>query len=253
MQPDIRRIDQFYGSALGENLAFALHRRIDSLWPAFDQKRFLVLGAAPFLTQIKNPDTPDLLLPSVEAIPEFLLTKDSLKIRNRKNRLILDSTRLPFDDQAFSQIIIAHYLENCDHVSLAFREIWRILADDGRAIFVLPYRFGLWSLWPSTPFTQSHSYGKTQMASLLRRHFFEMTAYSRAAYMPPVNFFARHDPAHSWEAIGEKCWPFFGGVIMIEVMKCAADPLLRNKQRYSEKQQIRLPQQTLSNAKIKSE
>ena len=54
------------------------------------------------------------------------------------------------------------------------REVWRILAADGRLILVVPNRLGLWARLEHTPFGHGHPFTPPQLVALLTENLFEI-------------------------------------------------------------------------------
>jgi len=48
---------------------------------------------------------------------------------------------------------------------------------------------------------------------------FQPAAWSRALYCPPVRFSPFIAAADAWEGVGERLWPPFSGVVMVEAVK----------------------------------
>jgi hypothetical protein len=113
------------------------------------------------------------------------------------------------------------------------REIWRVLADDGRLLIVVPARRGMWSRSDRTPFGQGQPYSMSQLTRLLRDNLFTPTATGRALYLPPIGSATLLRAAPAWERLGRRWFPRFAGVLLAEASKeiYAAAPLRRLRRR----------------------
>ena len=96
------------------------------------------------------------------------------------------------------------------------REIWRVMADGGRLVTVVPTRAGLWSQIDRSPFFQGHPYSSGQHASLLRANMFAPLRQTRALYMPPTHSRLALRMAPTMERFGRRWLGRFAGVSVIE-------------------------------------
>ena len=58
-------------------------------------------------------------------------------------------------------------LETAERVRPLLREMWRVLAPEGRLILVVPNRRGVWARLDKTPFGQGRPYSRRQLEALL--------------------------------------------------------------------------------------
>ena len=56
----------------------------------------------------------------------------------KTNKLLIDEDRVPFQDSFFDHVFLIHYLENSYNKQLSLREIWRILAPEGKLYIIIP-------------------------------------------------------------------------------------------------------------------
>ena len=120
-----------------------------------------------------------------------------------------------------------HGLEESDDPKRLMREIWRVLTSDGRVIFVVAHRRGLWSMIDTTPFAHGRPYLKGQLERLLQRSMFRPTAWSGALYFPPAGARFLLRAANAWERAGGRLWSGLSGVLMVEAAKDMAQPIAR--------------------------
>ncbi|MEO5363416.1 MAG: class I SAM-dependent methyltransferase, partial [Magnetococcus sp. DMHC-8] len=111
---------------------------------------------------------------------------------------------LPFADEQFNQVIMAHFLEGCESSQAALRETWRILMPGGRLLIMVPNRGGWWARRDSTPFGWGRPYSPRQLMTLLTESLFIPRQSRFALFMPPVaeRTFPRAAPA--WEKAGSR-------------------------------------------------
>src|ERR1700754_812646 len=97
------------------------------------------------------------------------------------------------------------------------REMWRVLAPEGRLLLIVPNRRGLWARFDTTPFGYGRPYSRRQLERLLTGAMFTPLEWSGALYMLPSDRMLRW--ATAFERVGSRLWPAFAGVIIVEARK----------------------------------
>jgi SAM-dependent methyltransferase len=131
---------------------------------------------------------------------------------------LVDDTDLPLADASIDLALIAHGLELTEpHAML--RELWRVMAPQGRVIFIVPNRRGMWARFDSTPFGHGRPYSRQQLKRMLTDQLFSPVQWGNALFVPPFDwrFLVRSAPA--WERVGLRLSPAFAGVLMVEAIK----------------------------------
>jgi len=228
MWNDVVDLQSFYASPLGQWARQAIGQRMREIWPDLRGQRVLGLGyATPYLAAFRAEAGR-----SIAAMPAgqgALPWPDGA----RGLTLLADETDLPFADRSFERVLLVHSLEFGEPPNEMLREIWRLLADDGRLLVVAPARRGLWSRSDRTPFGQGQPFSLSQLTRLLRDSLFTPTATARALYLPPIASPTLLRSATAWERIGRRWCPRFAGVLLVEAGKeiYAAAPLRRLKRK----------------------
>lgn len=213
MRPDIVDLQAFYASRQGQLARRLLNNQVRQLWP--DVSGMVVLGlgwAAPLLGAFDEAERTLAVLPPghgttawpAEAASRTALARDD---------------ELPLPDGSVDRVLLAHALETSPHADRLMREVWRVLADGGRLIAIVPNRRGLWCLSERTPFGFGHPYSPGQLERMLRDHLFEPRAAGRALYLPPVRSHLLLRLAIPLERIGLRLAPRLAGVILLEAEK----------------------------------
>lgn len=214
MWSDVVDLRDFYATSLGQVAGRAVRTRLRALWPSATGLRLLGLGyATPFL----RPFLDDAAC-TVAAMPmgQGVLPWP----RGGPNRTTLvDECDLPFPDNAFDRVLLVHSVENAESLRHMLREVWRVMADAGRMIVVVPNRRGLWSRIERTPFAHGHPYSVGQLSRLLRENMFTPTATDGALYLPPVRSRMLLGSAPAWENLGARLGHGVAGVLLMEATK----------------------------------
>lgn len=212
--PDVIELKHFYNSSLGHIVQSRLSRTIKACWPKTTNACILGLGyAIPYLEYLLDP-TNHLcgLMPTAQGVMHWP--------HDQKNVVALSNeTSLPFGDNMFQHILVIHALEHTDHVEEMMEECWRVLAPNGRIIFCVPNRQGLWSRSENVPFSYGHPYSLNQMLRLLRHAMFVPLLTRYTLFIPPVQSRLMQNCEGSIEKLGSWLFTPFGGMLIIEAEK----------------------------------
>lgn len=211
---DVYELTQFYQSPLGKIAKRVIQEKIKDFWRTNSSiKKTLVLGyGCPFEinSSLKKNHFFYLMFAQQGAIP----------FPNEENNLCVLSYEddFPFLDEEFDHILIVHGLEQVRYVPLFFREVWRVLKSNGKVLFILPNRRGLWARFDHTPFGQGTPYTMTQVTTLLSQHSFNVIKRDRCLFIPPIQHrFINYFP--SFEKAGNLFFGKFSGLVCIEASK----------------------------------
>ena len=131
---------------------------------------------------------------------------------------LVDDADLPLADASIDVAVVVHELELTEPQAM-LRELWRVMAPQGRVIFIVPNRRGMWARFDSTPFGHGRPYSRQQLKRMLRDQLFSPQQWDNALFVPPFDwrFLVRSAPA--WERLGLRLSPGFAGVLMVEAIK----------------------------------
>jgi SAM-dependent methyltransferase len=220
---DVLELDRFYRTRQGRAAHHMIARRLQPIWT--DVRGLDVLGigfANPYLDVWQGsarrcvslmPAAQGAIVPGPDGVPTALG----------------DEMHLPFQEALFDRVLLVHALEETESLPALLREVWRVMAPEGRLMIVSPSRAGIWALVDSTPFGHGRPFSRGQLARLLDDALLVPTAWSRALYAPPWGWSTHRRIANLWEEVGEYAWPALGGLIMVEAVKhnAAVTPGLR--------------------------
>lgn len=215
MRQDTVSIDRFYNSGLGEAAGRLLARRMSDIWGQADQLSVLGIGfpmpvLEPFAATARRCAT---VIPDAGGHFRWDAT-------GRGNATVIaPPDRLPFADGLFDRVILLHGLEEAESPRALRREIWRVMAPEGRIVVATANRRGLWALAERTPFGHGRPWTRRQLVSFLSDGSFQVTASTHALFMPPLDQSLVTAAAEGWERIGEWVAPALGGVVLVEAVK----------------------------------
>jgi len=214
MRVDVLALQRFYASPLGEAGQRAVARRLAALWPHADGLDVLGIGyTAPYFERFRSSARRVVaLMPAEQGAEPWPAHGPCLS-------LLAEESRLPLMDSVFDRVLMVHALEETDAVRPLLREVWRVMAPEGRLMVIAANRWSLWAQADATPFGHGRPYSRTQLAALLADSMFEPIVSARALYAPPVAWRLFVRAADAFERVGEVMWPAQGGLVLMEAVK----------------------------------
>jgi SAM-dependent methyltransferase len=212
MRFDVLALQRFYASAKGQAANQMISRRLRALWPNVGGLDLLGFGyATPYLEAFRGEARRVLAaMPAEQGAERWPHGERGLTV-------LSEDTRLPFMDAIFDRVILVHGLEEAGNAHALLREIWRVMAPEGRLVVIAANRWSLWAQADDTPFGRGRPFSRRQLGDELRGCLFEPVASARALYAPPSTPLMRLAPA--MERLGERVWPAFGGIVLMEAVK----------------------------------
>lgn len=214
MRVDVLALQRFYASPLGDAARRMASRRLAALWPHADGLDVLGIGyPTPFLERFRTAARRvAVMMASEQGAEPWPAGAPCLTT-------LADEARLPFIDAVFDRVLVVHALEESEAVRPLLREIWRVMAPEGRLVVIAANRWSLWAQSDATPFGHGRPYSRAQLAALLADSMFEPVASARALYAPPMRWAPFVRAAEAFERIGEVVWPAQGGLVLMEAVK----------------------------------
>ena len=130
-----------------------------------------------------------------------------------------DEAALPFPDAFFDRILVVHGLEGADATRLLLRQLWRVLAPEGRLLLVAPNRTSPWAQLERSPFAIGRPFSRGELDRLLRAALFEPLNWSRALYVPPFHGRRLARTGEGWDRLLRRLFPALSGVHIVEAGK----------------------------------
>lgn len=207
MTPEATEINRFYAGPHGARAARLIAQALAAWLQPSPLVRLLGIGpCAPLLTGF-NPARVERV---VVADPFGLAPWPSAE---RNSVCVARDKALPFADALFDCAIVMHTLEYAPRPEKGLRELWRVLAPGGAALFVVAARGGLWTHFETTPFGHGRPYGKAQLERLLTGSMFEVRACRQLLVAPPVRWLRPLD------RVLTATLPGLGGVHVVRTVK----------------------------------
>jgi SAM-dependent methyltransferase len=212
MRRDVLELREFYASRLGQAARTAIARKLAEAWGDAGALDVMGLGyATPYLEAFLGPARR-----AVAAMP----AAQGVEVWPDPDRVLAclaDEGQLPFPNALFDRILVIHALEEADDPLELMREVWRVLAPAGRVIVATANRRGVWCNAESTPLGHGAPFTRSQLEGLVRDAQLEPVAWSRALFAPPLAWTAGW--ADALEQAGQRLWPAFSGLILLEAVK----------------------------------
>ena len=202
-EPDAPLVADFYGTRAGMIARRAILARLKAMWPGLFGYRLLGFGfTTPYLTAFGAER-------AIAAGPVSL----------GGAHLICEEESLPFADALFDRVLLVHALEHAESLRPLLRQLWRVLAPEGRLLVVAPNRASLWAQIDRIPFGQGRPFSRTELDRILREALFEPERWERALYAPPLGTRFLANNGVGWEKAGALLFPALGGVHLVEARK----------------------------------
>ncbi len=224
MQLDAVELHAFYDTPMGQVARRMILRRLRQFWPQAERYRMLGYGfATPYLKAFQSEAERTIsVMPAQQGVVGWP--------DERPLVALAEEDALPFPDAMFDRILVVHGLEGADALRPLMRQLWRVLAPEGRILVVAPNRASLWAQIERSPFAHGRPFHRGELDRLLREAMFEPVNWDCALYGPPLNGRRLVRSGTGWERVGRRFWPRLGGVHLVEATKSLYAPVpLRGK------------------------
>src|SRR5215813_15542817 len=171
MQLEASDLADFYETPMGQGARRAILRRIKAMWPDVKARRVLGYGfAVPYLTP---------WMAEAERVTAFMSAQQGVIAwpQSRNLTALGDENALPFPDAFFDRILVVHGLEGADATRPLLRQLWRVLAPEGKLLLVAPNRASLWAQIERSPFGLGRPFSRNELDALLRGALFAPEAW----------------------------------------------------------------------------
>lgn len=250
MHLDVTDLRDFYVTPLGLIVRRLLMHRIRARWRNVEGQTIIGLGfATPYLGAFRG---------EAKRLGAFMPMQQGALAwphDGPRQAVLVEEDELPLSDSSVDKLIAIHCLEAAERVQPLLREMWRVLAPQGKLILVVPSRASMWARFDTTPFGHGRPYSRRQLEVLLRQSMFTPTDWASALYVPPFERRALIRWATAFERVGARISTRLGGVIIVEAQKELLAPIGRRARSTARIGGLvpahagRLPRQTHSDAR----
>lgn len=210
---DAAELTEFYEAPLGQVARRLVLQRVRWHWPDLTGQRLLGYGfAVPYLRPFFGEC--ERVIAAMPA-PQGVIAWP----RARNLSLLCEEDGLPFPDSVFDRILVVHGIEPADAVRPLMRQLWRVLAPEGRLMIVAPNRLSLWAQLERSPFASGRPFNRSQLERVLRESMFVAESWDSALMAPPLMSRRLLRSGAAWEGAGRKLWPRLAGVHIVEASK----------------------------------
>jgi SAM-dependent methyltransferase len=220
MHLDVEALRDFYTTPLGQIVRRQLAQRIRARWRHLPDCTLMGLGfPTPYLGSFRGEVTRlGALMPVAQGALVWPPAGDVVSV-------LVENEQLPLPDNSVDRILGVHCLETAERARPLLREIWRVLAPEGRLLLIVPNRRGVWARIDATPFGQGQPYSRAQLERLLSDALFTPLDWSMALHLPPLDWRMVLRAASAFERFGGRISPAFAGVIVVEARKEMVAPI----------------------------
>ncbi|HUO89253.1 MAG TPA: methyltransferase domain-containing protein [Rhizomicrobium sp.] len=213
MQLDAADLADFYESPLGLVTRRILARQLRAIWPSARNACLLGYGfAVPYLRPFRSEvERAVAIMPAQQGVVAWPA--------ERPLTALADEGALPFPDAFFDRILVVHGLEGADATRPLLRQLWRVLAPEGRMLLVAPNRTSLWAQLERSPFAVGRPFTRGELDRLLRGALFEPLVWDRALYLPPFRGRRLVGTGNGWDRLLRRLFPALSGVHLVEAAK----------------------------------
>jgi SAM-dependent methyltransferase len=193
MEYDVVGLRDFYHRPLGGIVRRLLTQRIRTRWRSARGRQLAGLGfAVPYIGMFREEASQlCALMPASQGAVVWPQSGNVLSV-------LVDEVTLPLPDSSIDLLLCVHCLEVAESTRPMLREMWRVLAPEGRMLLIVPNRRGLWARFDTTPFGHGRPYSRGQLERLLAGSLFTPLEWSSALYMPPLGYRVR---AHGCQVV----------------------------------------------------
>ncbi|MFA5956790.1 methyltransferase domain-containing protein [Hyphomicrobium sp.] len=139
--------------------------------------------------------------------------------------VLVGENQWPLPDNSIDRLLAVHSLEQAERQGPLLREMWRVLKPDGRVLFIVPNRRGLWSRMDRTPFGYGLPFSRGQLETQLTDALFTPIDWGESLYFPPMSQRLMLRMAPALERFGSSMSIGVAGVILVEATKEVMAPI----------------------------
>jgi SAM-dependent methyltransferase len=213
MQLDAADLADFYEGPLGLLTRRIIARQLRAIWPSTKHACLLGYGfAVPYLRQFQS---------EAERVVALMPAQQGVVVwpPDRPLTALTDESALPVPDAFFDRILVVHGLEGAEAARPLLRQLWRVLAPEGRLLLVVANRTSLWAQIERSPFAVGRPFSRGELQLLLTSAMFEPIQWHRALHVPPFRGRRLVRTGAGWDKLMRRIAPALAGVHIVEAAK----------------------------------
>jgi len=215
---DARGLSQFYDNAMGQRARRVILNVLRQAWPQMKGQRLLGYGfAIPYLPAFQREAERTIALSPAEMGVVAWPAGHCLAT-------LAEEDALPFPDAFFDRVLVIHGLEEAQSLRPLLRQLWRVMAPEGKLLVVAPNRASLWAQVERSPFGHGRPFSRGELDGILKGALFEPESWTRALYAPPLRSRALTGSGAGWERFGARFLSGLGGVHIVQAHKSLYAP-----------------------------
>ena len=210
----------YYRTRLGRTAQSAIRTQLQGLWP--DCAGLTVAGFGftapllrPYLKQARRVIS---LMPAQQGVMPWPAGQPNVSV-------LCSETLWPIASDSVDCLVVMHGLETSEQPINLLDECYRVLTPEGRGLFIVPNRAGLWARRDATPFGYGRPYSLGQLEAMLAAIGLKPTRHAGALFHPPKDTPFWLKTSGMLEKVGRRVSNrFAGGVLLVEVTKQVPAP-----------------------------
>ena len=210
----------YYRTRLGRTAQRAIRDQMLEMWPNAEGLTVVGFGfAAPLLRPyLGTARRVTALMPGPQGVMPWPAGQPNVSV-------LCEETLWPIETDSVDRLVVMHGLETSQHPIALLDECYRVLAPEGRGLFIVPNRAGLWSRRDETPFGFGRPYSLGQLETMLAAIGLKPRQHAASLYHPPSSKGFWLKTSKFWERLGSNVSNrFAGGVLLVEVTKQVPAP-----------------------------
>lgn len=214
MSLDAANLRDFYRTPLGQVVRRQLAFRIRERWKRLDGLTLMGAGfASPYLGSFRAEALRlGCLMPARQGAIVWPHVGPG-------HAVLVEDAHWPLPDNSVDRLLAVHSLEQAERVGPLLREMWRVLAPNGRLMVIAPNRRGVWSRMDATPFGHGLPFSRAQLERQLNDALLTPMRWGEALYFPPVDRRVMLRAAPAIERLGARMSIGVAGVVIVEARK----------------------------------
>ena len=210
----------YYRTKLGRSAQRAISDKARGIWPDVSGLTVAAFGfSVPLLRPyLEEAERTLALMPGQQGVMPWPAGQPNMSV-------LCHETLWPLEAESVDRLLVMHGLETSENPPAVIEECYRTLAPEGRVLFIVPNRAGLWAKNDATPFGFGRPYSLSQLEAQMKFHGFDALGHAAALFQPPsvAPFWMR--TGRVWERLGQRLSnSIAGGVLLLEVKKTVPAP-----------------------------